>query len=245
MSGTPSSPELVILPGLDGTARMLDAFCARLAELGCDARAIGYPPDQPLDYEALEPLVLAQLPSNRPFVLMAESFSGPLALKIASRAPGGLTGLVLSTSFASSPLPWMRPLLGLAGLAPARLPMVALAPLLLGRWATPELKAQLAEALRTVSTRVLRARAVAALEVDASACLREVQVPTLCLQAKQDRLLRSSATRELKQGLADCQVVAVEGPHLLLQTAPRTCAQTVAEFIAGLRNDLATLTPPP
>jgi pimeloyl-ACP methyl ester carboxylesterase len=229
-------PEILILPGLDGTAELLSEFCALVRECNLEARTVAYPASEPLGYNALEPLVRSQLPRGRPFVLMAESFSGPLALRIARQPPEGLVGLVLSTSFARSPLPWLRPLLGLARLAPARLPMAVLSPLLLGRWATPELEARLNSALASVSPATLRARAVAALQVDESQSLSRIHVPALCLQATHDRLLRASAGLELQRSLANCKVLRFEGPHLLLQTAAPACARAVAQFAFDLEN---------
>ena len=91
--------EVVVLPGLDGTTVLLAPFLAALQGRGVPASAVGYPGDRPLDYDALEPLVRAQLPRT-PFVLLGESFSGPLAIRIAADPPPGLRGLVLSTTFA-------------------------------------------------------------------------------------------------------------------------------------------------
>jgi pimeloyl-[acyl-carrier protein] methyl ester esterase len=220
----------VLLPGLDGTSTMLDGFCFELRKQGVAAWALAYPPDQPLGYSDLEAFVRPQLPKDRPFVLLGESFSGPLAIRIASDPPLGLTGLVLSTTFARSPVPLLRPLAGMTRLAPARLPSSLLYWWLLGRWATPELERALQSALRRVSPATLRARAAAALRVDVADLLHRVQVPVLCLRASHDRLLPASATRTLLKSLRACQVIHVEGPHLLLQTATKTCATAVAAF---------------
>lgn len=226
--------EVVILPGLDGTARLLETFCSSLGSLGVPARAVGYPPDQRLGYQELEQVVLAQLPST-PFVLLAESFSGPLAIRIAARRPGGLAGLVLSTTFARSPVAAVPAVLAsLVRLAPAHPPMTLLSWWLLGRWATPALRSELAQALRLVAPSVLRARAVAALRADVSALLPSVQVPVLQLVAAHDRLLASSASRTLAAALPRCRTVTVRGPHLLLQASVAHCAHEVAAFALGL-----------
>src|SRR4051812_12496722 len=76
---------LVLLPGLHGNDVQ---FRPLLAHLPPQIRpiAVNYPPDQPLDYAQLLPLVLAALPEDQPFVLLGESFSGPLAIMAAARA---------------------------------------------------------------------------------------------------------------------------------------------------------------
>ncbi len=95
-----SLPALRILPGLDGTTRMLDGFVAQAHAAGFDdAAAIGYPHDRVLDADGLEAFAREQLPGDRPFVLLGESFSGPIALRIAADPPPMLRALVLSTTF--------------------------------------------------------------------------------------------------------------------------------------------------
>lgn len=226
--------EVVILPGLDGTGRMHLAFCSALERLGISSQAIGYPTNQTLGYDELEKLVRTRLPAAVPFVLLGESFSGPLALRIAANPPVGMRGLVLSTTFARMPVPVLAPLAPLLRIAPSRVPMSLLCWWLLGRWVTKELKLELASALRTVDPRVLRARAEAALKADAMALLPEVHMPVLQLVALEDRLLASSKSRELATGLPSVHSKPVLGPHLLLQACPRACAEAVAGFAAGL-----------
>src|SRR5512143_111507 len=95
---------LVLLPGLDGTGRLFGDFIAALGQ-DIDVIVASYPADTPLDYAELEPLVRAMLPTDRDYVLLGESFSGPLAISLAASAPPGLRGLVLCCSVARSPLP--------------------------------------------------------------------------------------------------------------------------------------------
>ena len=224
---------VVVLPGLDGTTALLEEFCESLAGLNVVARAVAYPPDQAFGYEQLEPLVRAQLPSE-PFLLLGESFSGPLAIKIAAAPPPNLLGLVLSTTFARAPVTGLSAFAPLARFAPARPPMLLMSWLLLGPWATPRLRSQLSNALGAVSPSALRARAAATLRVDVSTLLPSVRLPVLLLVASSDRLLASSAASVLASGLTHCRTVTVPGPHLLLQTATRECAKEIAEFaLAG------------
>lgn len=229
--------EVVILPGFDGAAALREQFRSCLERHGVATRAIAYPTDMPLGYDDLEPLVRAQLPSNTDFVLLGESFSGPLAIRLSVNPPAGLRGLVLSTTFARSPMPQLRPLAGLTRFAPVRLPMVLLSWWLFGRWATPELQETLGKTLESVSPAVLRFRAAAVLRVDVSTLLASVQVPALNLVAIHDRLLTSSVAQGLAAGLPHCRTVRIAGPHLLLQAAPEPCAQAIASFVLGLNSN--------
>ena len=95
---------VVILPGMDGTGIELTDFVAALApEL--EAIVVTYPNDRPMDYAGHEAVARPSLPIDRPFVLLGESYSGPIAISIAASAPPRLIGLVLCCSFARNPRP--------------------------------------------------------------------------------------------------------------------------------------------
>src|SRR5437868_6070775 len=217
---------LVVLPGLDGTAEMLSAFADAARTHFSNVQVISYPPDEALGYRHLEELVRAKLPTDGAFVLLGESFSGPIAISIAGNPPVGLVGLVLSTTFAKAPIPLLTPLAAFAGLAPVRrLPMAFLSWFLLGRWSTPKLQSSLGSALAQVSPSVLRARAAAALRADASASVGAISVPVLYLRATQDRLLPAKTTEQITAAIPQASVIEIPGPHLLLQTAPERAAR--------------------
>lgn len=93
--------KLVLLPGLDGTGTL---FTPLLDHLAATPVVASYPPE-PLSYERLLAQVARLLPDG-PFVILAESFSGPLAIRLAYRRPPGLQALVLVSSFPR--FPWGR-----------------------------------------------------------------------------------------------------------------------------------------
>ncbi len=228
--------DLYILPGLDGTTRMLDSFvsAARTAGFG-NVDAVGYPPDRPLGYAELEAFARAALPRQARFVLLGESFSGPIAISIAADPPPNLIGLVLSTTFARAPVPLLAPFAPLTRFAPTRaLPTAVLSAMLLGRWSTPELRRTLRAALDDVAPAVQRARAAAAMRIDMSDRLARIAVPTLSLKANHDRLLRPGAGRQLIADIPNARQIALDGPHLLLQTRTDCCAEAVARFAQSI-----------
>lgn len=227
---------LYILPGLDGTTRMLHDFMVAARPSFAAVQAIAYPTDAVLDYRELETFARAALPGDTPFVLLGESFSGPIAISIAADPPPNLTGLVLSTTFARAPVPLPGPLASLTRFAPTRaLPTAVLSAVLLGRWSTPALRRTLRAALDEVAPEVQRARAAAAMRIDVSECLARIAVPTLSLKANHDRLLRAGATRQILEGIADARQLALDGPHLLLQTRTDRCAEEIAGFACAVR----------
>ncbi len=223
--------DLIVLPGLDGTALMLAEFkSASLANFS-SVILVSYPTDRVLDYSALELIARAALPKDRPFVLLGESFSGPIALSIAANPPPGLTALVLCATFASCPVALLKPFARLTRFAPVRaLSVAALSWFLLGRWATSKLIADLQKALDSVAPAVLRARMAQVFSVDVWGCLKQISVPVLYLRAAQDRLISTRAGNKILSAIPQALKVDIAGPHLLLQAAPVACAKAVADF---------------
>jgi len=220
---------IVLLPGLDGTGLLFKDFKATLERFYA-VRSISYPVDVPLSYDELLPLVRARLPTGD-FIVVGESFSGPLALRLAVDAPSGLKGVVLGASFARLDLPLKSVMSRLVKFVPAhRIPIHVLAFFLLGRWTTPDRRLELAAALSRVSSDVLTARARATLNVDLVKDARRLAVPLLYLRASADRLIPSSAARSLA-GIAPAMTVQeITAPHFLFQTAPEACADAIRHF---------------
>ncbi len=222
---------LVVLPGLDGTGRRLGEF---VRELGAavEARIIGYPRDAPLGYEELEPLVLAALPRDRPFVILGESFSGPIALRIAAQSPAGLLGVVLCGSFARNPFPWLGWARRMAPFLPIKsMPRWMRAPLMWGSASPGAAPVRRERAIADVSDAAIRRRIAALLAVDAGAALGRIRVPALVIMARRDRVISRASSRWLAQRLPDSRLMEIDGPHLLLQTRPAQCAAAVLEFL--------------
>jgi len=224
----------VLLPGLDGTGRLMHGF---VVALGSDAEVqiVSYPTDRVLGYADLVAFVRNRLPRHHPYILVAESFSGPVGWALAASRPRGLVGLVLCASFVSTPFPALRRLSFLLRLAPVRtLPAAALAVLLLGRWSSAERVGAIRAVLQSVSPAVLRARAQAALSCVRVESLDRVEVPVLYLRATEDRLVPRSASQHLQQAIPSVTVTTIEGPHFLLQAVPSACAAAIHSFMRSV-----------
>ncbi len=232
-------PALVLLPGMDGTAEMFAPFVAALGSEGKVVR-VRYPCDVPLGYAELESLVRAQLPSSASYVVLGESFSGPIAVALAATPPPGMVGVVLCCTFVRNPRPLLAVFGGLLGMLPVKVvPVFAMAPALLGKHASSAMVRALAGALQQVTPDTIRARLRAVLQVDARASLAAAQVPVLYLQANQDRLVPASAAAEVASCLPSTTFVSIDGPHLLLQACPETAAQAVTHFMRGVSSPVA------
>ena len=233
MRNAAALPALVLLPGLDGTGKLFSDFVKDLGT-SVDSFIVAYPKDQPLGYEELEALVLAALPNDRLFVLLGESFSGPIAIRIAARSPAGLVAVILCGTFAKNPFPWLWWARPLAAYLPLKaLPRWVRAPLMWGSTSPQRAPAQMQRAIAGVSPAVIRRRIAALMAVDASPALGAIKLPTLVLRARRDRVISYAATRWILRTLPGAQLVEIDGPHLLLQTRPAECAAIVLEFMGA------------
>jgi pimeloyl-[acyl-carrier protein] methyl ester esterase len=93
---------IVLLPGMDGTGKLFAGFVAALGDAARPV-VVAYPTDSQLDYRQLIDVARTFLPLGEPFVLLGESFSGPIAIALAAERPAGLFALVLCCSFAPNP----------------------------------------------------------------------------------------------------------------------------------------------
>jgi len=75
--------KLVLLPGLDGTGELFEHFVNALTDQ-TQALIFRYPAEARLGYAELTKFVKEQLPVNEPYILLGESFSGPIAVSIAA-----------------------------------------------------------------------------------------------------------------------------------------------------------------
>lgn len=222
---------MVLLPGMDGTGQLFDGF---VEALGSEVRSavVSYPPDQALDYTKLEKIARSRLPADGPFVLVAESFSGPIAVSIAASAPRGLRALVLCCSFVRNPRPELVALRPFTRFLPVRaIPSAFVIRALLGRFSTPGLRSALARVLTQVSPAALRARIRAVLRVDVVARSSQVRVPVLYLRASEDRVVPRAASRLISRVMPGARIVELSAPHFLLQAAPREAARHIRGFL--------------
>lgn len=225
---------LVLLPGMDGTGRLFADF---VDAIGPEANTVivSYPPDLALDYGQLEVFARDRLPTDEPFVLLAESFSGPIAVSIAASAPSGLRGLVLCCTFVTSPRPMLKFLKLVTRVIPIGLvPIKLLGFILLGRFSTSAARRALAEVLAQVSPKALRTRLAALFDVNVAGLLAQVRVPVLYLCATEDRVVPRAASRHISELLPEAKVIEIGAPHFLLQSAPAEAAHHVTQFIRNV-----------
>lgn len=221
--------DVVLLPGMDGSGEFFADFTSALQ---AKSTVVSYPADRPLAYDELTQLVRATLPTDRPFMLLAESFSGPIAIALAAESPAQLCAVVLVCSFARLPeLPFLSFLKRVAAVVPVwRAPTSLAAHALLGRFRSGVIEDKLKKAVRTVSDDVWKARIRAALTADQTSALSRIRVPLLYLRASEDRVIFPAASEMISERVPRAKVVEIEGPHFLLQAKPRESVAAIRAF---------------
>ena len=222
---------LVLMPGLDGTGKLF-APIIPLIEPHFDLVIVTYP-----DLDSFSDYVECaqnQLPERPGFSLLAESFSGPVALALMAQRREQIGASVLSTTFARSPLPSLT---RMAKYVPEKTFSIgALNEFCLDVYAidnqdfseTQPLPLNVTEQLDGT---VLKHRISVLSRIDVSALLSSIEVPILYLRAVRDRIVSEHDAIMLQQYLPDIDRVDIDGPHLLLQTRPQRCAELIFKHI--------------
>jgi pimeloyl-ACP methyl ester carboxylesterase len=224
--------DAVLLPGFDGSGRLYAPLLAAGPRL-LAPRVVAYPPDQVLGLDALTALARAALPARGPYLLVAESFSGPVAVRLAAERPPGLAGLVLAATFLRHPLqPLLHSVRAVVGARFFRLGLRPLtARLLMAGLDAPEaLVAEVCAAVRAVLPEVAARRAADALAVDVREELARVDVPILFLAPSRDRLVHAGGVEDVLAVQPDAEVVRLDTPHMILQRAPHACLTAMEAF---------------
>lgn len=221
----------ILLPGLDGTGELFAPFLA-VAPADVECVVVRYPPDRALNDHDLEACVLARVPSDRPLMLVAESFSGAVAVRVAARLGDRVTKLVLCNSFLTPPRPSFLRHFAIAPLFRVPFPERVIATLMLAPFATPALASQFRAALRRAQPAVLAHRLRQVLTIDELATLHRVTAPVIYLRGTRDRLVPRRAVEQLHRALPAMRIHEIDGPHALLQTKPEACWSSI--YTAGL-----------
>jgi pimeloyl-ACP methyl ester carboxylesterase len=233
LKGNPIS--LVLLPGLDGTGilfqPLIDALPPNIKPI-----VVGYPTDRPMTYAQLLPMVMAALPANEPFILLGESFSGPLAVMAAAQRPANLLGLILCATFVTRPMPWIGwavPLLA-RSLVFQLFPPAQKVKAILGGYSGPALQRRFSKVHSMVCPAMIAFRVRQVFQIDVREELRQCDLPMLHIAAANDRVVPARNLRLIRQIAPAIQLATIEGPHGILQTRPAEAVAAIVNFVAAL-----------
>jgi len=223
--------NVFFLPGLDGTAQLSQRFLAAApAHLKPTLLVL---PTEPLTYLQLSDWLTQRISKAKAPILIAESFSGPLAVLIAQRQL--VRALVFCNSFVVAPRSSSLRWLVLRAAFSFPLPHLLVRHYLVGHNADERLVRQVATTVASVPASVLASRVRLALTVDETMSFAGCNAPALYLRGSDDRLVTDASWRRMA-ALRPLTVVEVPGPHMLLQTDPLSAWREISRFIVSLQD---------
>ena len=227
--------RLLLLPGLDGTGKLFDDLIAAIPA-GHGASPVSYP-EALREFDEFVRYAESAIRDGGDTVLVAESFSGPVAVEIMRNPPRNLKAVVLVATFVQAPSPR---LMAFTRSVPAVL-MRAFSGLALD-WFCLNGKEQekttrrIKQIVQTLSPRLIKARLKVLLSLprDLPMVLEKNKLPVLFLKPIRDRLVPEKYFGQIEQRLPPESTVQILGPHFLLQCCPQDCAKAISEFVRRL-----------
>lgn len=222
--------KLILLPGLDGTGILFKPFLSHLH--GIDSTVIPLPMTGDQRYETLTHYVASQLP-DEPFILLAESFSGPIAAKLIASGRYKIKRAIFVATFLTPP---RRFLLGLINRFPLkhmmRLPFsdYFITLFLIGKQPDTTLMNDFKHVIGLVPEHIVKER-IASIKNHKS-ILFDSHIEALYILPTHDRLLTRNSINDFKKTFRHLKVISIDGPHFILQAKSQKCVDKLATFLS-------------
>lgn len=232
---------IVLLPGLNGTSGLFKPLLECKPD-NFDVVCIAYPTHDIKNYFELTELVMSELRKIQgSFILVGESFSGPIALFISHKKPDGLLGTIMVASFVSAPN------LKIARYLPWRIGFRLAKPLYAHRIALSKEKNQsflkiASLELKKVSPEVLAHRIQQVFSVNAEAELQECDVSLAYFRGKYDYIVPKWNFDTILRLKPKINVVTFSSQHFLLQSRPQEAWTAISAFANGVALENVLLT---
>lgn len=228
--------EFVFLPGLDGTGLSYGPLGEKMPE-NVRVTVVSYPTDKKLSYTELVQCAYDRLPQNKPFILVAESFSGPIAITLARSFFLRIKGIVFCATFMKYDRPF---LLQTAKYAPLSLLLRRFAPdfvlsFLCGDRAFLERLTPLFRQIKElVGPEVIAHRIRMLNDIDVTDEAKKLTIPCCYIQAAEDRVVPSKCLIPFTKHFPNLVVKRMEAPHAILQAKPEECSRIIMDFARNL-----------
>ncbi len=222
--------KLVLLPGMDGTGNLFYPLLQELP-LSLDVKVITFSSRSKQSYIELLLEIKKQLPKS-PFTLVAESFSGVLAYRLALDKEVPIQKLILIATFLESPRPKLLRIirfLPLSFVFSLPLPSLLYEIFCFGNRGGMKLVNVLKKSLSQVKGEILSHRL--RLMSDMELCHKDVTVKTLILNPLNDRLVPKRVSDRVSTRFINSVVKGVDGPHFLAQVSAKDIAALILEFV--------------
>jgi pimeloyl-ACP methyl ester carboxylesterase len=222
-----SVQEIVLLPGLDGTGDLFDRLAAGLAD-EFTVKVVRYPNDPSLGYAGYAELARNVI-GRREVFLLGESFSGPVAVRVAAQLGAQIKALILAATFLKNPWPgWF--IRWASHTDPDETPKKIRDAILMGSYGDDELRNKVDRIVRALSRPVRTARLKAIAEVDVRDDFAKLSCPILVLHGRKDWLVSITAMQKAVCNKGGARIVAFSAAHMLLQTCADEAAMEIRAF---------------
>ena len=222
--------KIVLLPGLDGTGILFEPLIAVLPKQ-YELVVISYPLDRKLNYEELVGYVCEKLPQED-YLLIAESFSGYIAYKIAQRKPDNLKEIIFVATFLQNPRPVLSKYflkLPLKFMLSLPFPKILVKKYLLGKKMDIKLFQLFRKSVKKVNKNVLihRIKLISTLYPK----LEKLNCKSTYIQALDDKLVPPFCAENFQKYFVNSSIIKIKGPHFLLQARAKEMMEIVVNAL--------------
>lgn len=222
--------KIVLLPGMDGTGILFEPLKKELGNEQ-DIQVISYAPDLKQTYTQLVEQVRTDLPEKEEFVLVAESFAGPIGYQVAVNSPANLKAVIFVGTFLTLPKKFKRimKIFPLGWLLNLPIPTFVVKTFFLGKDIPDEVIGLFRQSIKQLAPGVLAFRLKELYKLKASS--KVIEVPCSYIIASNDKLVPKSHVNEYKSIAPQLDVVQIKGPHFIVQANPEECAKVVKKYM--------------
>lgn len=230
-----SDYNLILLPGLDGTGLLFEPFLNILPNSE-QVIVIKYPSDKKLDYDQLASYVKEQIPSKN-FILLAESFSGPIVTKLLKHTQ--LSAIILCASFLNSPRPILTRIVSYCPscIFKLRLPSFILRFFCFGRDCSYSTITLFYKAISLVNPSVLKFRLKLLSQINEIPNISNLAIPFYYLMPSDDLLVPKSCAQEILKAQKSLVIKKIEGAHFIMQSSPKESAKVIFDICNSISKD--------
>lgn len=176
---------------------------------------------------------------NTPYVLLGESFGGPLAMMLSRHADENLKGIIFCASFVKNPQvlaeKLIRPFLKPKHLQ-KKTPAWHIKTMLTNGVTDNALIHNIQMATAELSREVYFYRLREIADVDVTDILECCELPILYMRATRDRMVYESSMKLVEKHAKTLTVEKFDAPHMLLQTLPKQAANSIRTFIENIKS---------
>jgi pimeloyl-ACP methyl ester carboxylesterase len=217
--------DVVLLPGLHGSRALFSSFIA-LAPAWASCLPLALPTVGGQSFDEIADAILPALRPLEGFVLLGESFSGPIAARLSAQLGQKVALLVLC-----------NPVVEMSVQVPERILAPIVTSVRMPAWCASMVlsggdvsvaRAALGE-VRSLPNGILAQRLSAVFSATEGALASHLSPPLLTILGTSDRLVSLSRSRAFFSRVPQSTVVEIEGPHLIVQTRPAEVWAAISE----------------